>query len=134
MGRTSVKGKKPELRREEESKFELKFDFPPEVEEIIELVYGAEWTSTVRGNEINGVLGVAIIKSVIDGVNDDIEDIAAHLNTYRREIERSFSRLNMNGALLGHNLRKDVDKLKENDIHTWCHYAAIAAGHVGMYR
>ena len=121
-------------RKEEESKFELKFDFPREVREVVELAYGNDWATTVHGNEINGVLGIAVVKSIVDGINNDTEEIARHLNTYRREIERSHNRLFINGALLPHNLKKDIEKLKANDVQTWCHYAAIAAGHVGMYK
>lgn len=122
------------VKRSEETRFESKFDFPNDVLEVVKLVYGEDWSSTVRGNEINGVLGIAIVKSILNGSNIDIDDISRKLRTYSRELSKAFSRLSMNGAMLPHNLSKDTEKLNENDVHTWCHYAAIAAGHVGIYR
>lgn len=121
----NIKAKTEVRKKDRES---LKFEFSKEIKECIELVYGTDWALTVKGNEINGLLGIAIVKSIVDGININFNDIAYYLRIPKWEIDVAFNRLIKSGYLLSHNLKKDINALKKKDVHVWCDYAAIAAG------
>ena len=82
--------------------------------------------------DIHGAWGIAIIKSVLDGVPLDPESIANHLGVMKWKIQTAFRGLNLNGAFMNNRLEKDRKDLESNDVHAWGYYAGYASGQTGL--
>ncbi len=81
--------------------------------------------------EINGALGIAIVKSILDGVKSDIREMSSHLGVDTERLRQPFTMLNLNGAFLHDKIPNDKKVLNANDKHAWGYYAGMASGHVG---
>lgn len=102
---------------------------------------GEDWRN-LPSPEIDGAWGVAIIRSILDGVinlngsksfksSSHLRVVASHLGVDTETLWPAFMRLSLNGILMHDNIRKDKKALNDNDIHAWCHYAGYASGVIG---
>ncbi len=110
----------------------------PEIryERLIQYVCGDNWRHAHR-TEVDGAIGVAIVKSVLEGVDIDPEEMAIHLHAPKYLISRPFSNLAMSGVFQIHQdkdgkmrnrIESDRKLLESRNIHTWCWYAGCASG------
>lgn len=86
--------------------------------------------------DIDGAWGVAIVRSVLDGVAVPREpwmlrSIANHLGVQQQDLQSAFTRLNLNGVFLRGRIFDDRKALNNNDTFAWCHCAGIASGATG---
>jgi hypothetical protein len=105
--------------------------FIPELryEELVRKVIGPQWRH-LSEEERDGAFGVAIVKSVLDGVQPDLNEIAMHLGLDNDLLLRSFHNLSLNGVFR-RNLIQNDDDLKKENVHAWCYYAGYASGAAG---
>jgi hypothetical protein len=107
-----------------------KGNFIPELpyETLVRNVCGAQWRHAAD-NERDGAFGVAIVKSVSDGVEPDLNEIASHLGVERAFLVRAFRRLSLNGIF-----RRDLgdEALRCDDVKAWSYYAGFASGATGL--
>ena len=105
--------------------------FTPELpcESLVRKVCGHNWRELLEP-DIDGAWGVAIIKSVLDGVSPEPREIASHLGVKKEELYTAFRRLNMNGIFMDDQIYNDSGLLTE-DMLAWCYYAGYASGATG---
>ncbi len=108
--------------------------FSPELpcERLVRRICGKQWRS-LSDTEKDGAWGIAIVKSILDGVNSSLEDISLHLGVRSDNITRAWRNLSLNGALLRSRIRKD-NGLIDGDRLAWCFYAGYASGLTGPVR
>ncbi len=99
-------------------------------ESAVVRVHGEKWRE-LPGRDLDGAWGVAIVRSVLDGVFPNLHDLGHHLGVHSDSLRAAFMRLSMNGMFLRSQIYNDRKALNNNDIHAWCYYAAIASGHNG---
>ena len=107
-------------------------------EKIIQLVCGENWRDCGK-EEIDGAMGVAIVRALMDGVENNVEEIAYHLDIPKFMLSRAYSNLDSGGIFQRHmekdrkfrdRIESDWKSLKNRDVHVWCWYAASASGYV----
>lgn len=78
----------------------------------------------------DGAVGVAIVKTILDGHSIRNKDVARHLGLSQDDIFYAYKRLKENGLFRndGHAIKNDKGLLS-NDMHAWCTYAGYASGH-----
>jgi len=101
-------------------------------EATVRRVFGNQWRS-LNDQDRDGVWGVAIVRSVLDGVKPDLVELALHLGVDREVLRRAYKRLSMNGVFHHDMVYDDRPVLDSGDIHAWCYYAGYASGHVGRW-
>lgn len=104
-------------------------------ERLVRTICGEGWRN-LPSPDVDGAWGVAIVRSVLDGVGGAsrawaLRQIANHLGVQQHELQTAFTRLNLNGVFLRDRIYKDRKALNKNDIHAWCQYAGIASGATG---
>ena len=104
-------------------------------ERLVRKICGEGWRN-LPSPDLDGAWGVAIVRSVLDGVAVPREpwmlrQIATHLGVHKIELQSAFTRLNLNGIFLRDRILKDRKVLNNNDLHAWCQYAGIASGATG---
>lgn len=104
-------------------------------ERLVRKVCGEGWRH-LPSPDVDGAWGVAIVRSVLDGVAVPREpwmlrQIATHLGVQQHELQTAFTRLNLNGVFLRDRIFKDRKALNDNEIHAWCQYAGLASGATG---
>ena len=87
---------------------------------------------------MDGVWGVAIIRSILDGAVDTkeqaywvVRQLSSHLGVDPEDLRDAYSRLSANGVFLRNRIHEDRKALNNNEIHAWCQYAGIAFGAIG---
>lgn len=100
-------------------------------EPLIRKLYGSQWRN-LDERDRDGAIGIAIVKSVLDGVDPDIMLISNHLRINREHVTTPFKRLFMNGAFLRNRIRNDA-ALKRSDVTAWGYYAGYAMGVTGPW-
>ncbi|HDZ15703.1 MAG TPA: hypothetical protein ENH60_12520 [Pricia sp.] len=78
----------------------------------------------------DGALGLAIVKSVFDGVTPELNDISSHLGVNKEVLWKAFRRLKMNGIFQDDRISRET--LKDDDTN-WCFYAGYASGYIGPW-
>ncbi len=108
--------------------------FLPELpcESLVRKVCGPGWRN-LPSADMDGAWGVAIVKSVLDGVRPDIREIASHLGIERSRLQSAYKKLELNGVLHSDSMHRD-DQLKNGDILAWSYYAGYAIGAIGPFR
>lgn len=99
-------------------------------ESIVVRVCGAGWRD-LQNSDLNGALGVAIVRSVLDGVTPSLHDLSVHLGVMTDKLRPAYMRLSMNGIFLRGRIHQDRKALNNNDICAWCYYAGFASGAIG---
>lgn len=99
-------------------------------EHLIKKICGAQWKS-LPDNERDAAWGIAIVKSVLDGIEPNLQDISNYLGVDRDTLLRPFKNLNMNGVFLHDRIQKDSKALKSEDSLAWCYYGGYASGAIG---
>jgi len=104
-------------------------------ERLVRKICGEGWRN-LPSPDIDGAFGVAIVRSILDGVAAPREpwmlrQIVTHLGVQQHELQTAFTRLNLNGVFLRDRIYGDRKALNNNDIHAWCQYAGIASGATG---
>lgn len=103
-------------------------------ERLVRKICGEGWRN-LPSPDIDGAWGVAIVRSVLDGVGVSrswmLRQIANRLGVPQYELQAAFTKLNLNGVFLRDRIYKDRKALNQNDIHAWCQYAGIASGATG---
>ncbi len=117
--------------------------FIPELpcEELVRRIIGEGWRN-LPSDEIDGAWGVAIVRSILDGVGGDNEphwrlrSIAHHLGVDSENLKDAFMRLSLNGVFRGSKIHDDRRALNKLEILGWCYYAGVAQGAIGnvVYR
>jgi hypothetical protein len=102
-------------------------------ENLVAGVCGEKWR-TLENNEIDAAWGVAVVRSILDGIDNEPREIANHLGVDTGDIYDAWRRLMMNGALVTRNLNRDRRALNAGDQLAWGYYAGYAAGAVGPVR
>lgn len=102
-------------------------------ESLVRSIYGAQWRGLPEEDQ-DGALGVAIVKSVLDGLPPDLNEVSSHLGIDRELLRRPYKNLSMNGVFRNDKIHQDTQALNENDPHVWGYYAGYAAGIVGPWR
>ncbi len=102
---------------------------------LVRKICGEGWRN-LPSPEIDGAWGVAIVRSVLDGVaisrtSTMLRSVAHHLGVPSYELQTAFTRLSLNGVFLRDFIYKDRKALNNNNIHAWCQYAGIASGATG---
>ena len=101
-------------------------------EKLIEKVFGIQWR-TLPEADINGALGVAIVKSVLDGLPPELGEISSHLGVNKETLREPYKNLNMNGIFRRNRIQEDALALNNEDLFAWSYYAAYAAGIIGPW-
>jgi hypothetical protein len=106
--------------------------FIPELpyETLVRKTCGSQWRH-LSDAERDGAFGVAIVKSVSDGVEPDLNEIASHLGVERDLLVRAFRRLSLNG-IFRRDWIYDDRALQTDDQLAWCYYAGYASGATGL--
>jgi len=94
-------------------------------------ICGAGWRN-LPPDEVDGAIGIAIMKSVADGVKPEISEIASHLGVPNALVERPFWRLSYNGVFLESWVNADREKIMRDDQLALCFYAGWASGLSGV--
>ena len=93
-------------------------------------IMGEGWRN-LPSDDIDGAWGVAIVRSILDGVSISIREISAHLGVDRENMRDAFTRLSLNGVFLHSRIRKDRKALNSIEILAWSYYAGTASGAIG---
>lgn len=111
--------------------------FIPELpcEELVCRVIGEGWRN-LSSEEIDGAWGVAIVRSILDGVGSNelhwrLRSIAAHLGVDSENLKDAFMRLSLNGVFQGNRIYEDRRSLNKLETLAWCYYAGLAQGAIG---
>ena len=99
-------------------------------EQLVRSVCGKQWRS-LSSTELDGALGVAIVKSILDGVAEDLGEIASHLGVNRDLLYSAFRNLGLNGVFRENRINKDREALEDSDPIAWGYYAGYASGATG---
>lgn len=99
-------------------------------ESAIVRVHGEKWRE-FPSRDLDGAWGVAIVRSVLDGVSPSLHDLGFHLGVHSDCLRTAFMRLSMNGVFLRDRIYNDRKALNCNDLDAWCQYAGIASGATG---
>ena len=104
----------------------------PEIycEDIIRMVCGDDWR-TLPQNEVDGAIGVAICRSLMDGCNCDIRSLSKFTGIEPKMIHPPLERLSLNGITRPSKLNSDK-ALKKRDTTAWCYIAGYASGLIGV--
>jgi hypothetical protein len=116
---------------------EEKWDIPEiRYERFVQSICGDNWRDCGEA-EVNGAMGVAIIRSLMDGVEDDIEVVAYHLGLPKFMLTPAYNNLDTvgvfqprpdpTGKVIKTRLGWDRKALINKDIETWCWYSAYAS-------
>lgn len=99
-------------------------------ESLVARVIGSDWRE-FSYNDIDGALGVAIVRSVLDGVRSDLRELESHLGVESGLLRSPFIRLSLNGVFMRSRIHDDRKALNRNELLAWCQYAGIASGATG---
>ncbi len=110
-------------------------NFIPELpcETLVRRVSGSQWRNLPE-REKDGAWGVAIVKSVLDGVRPSLGDLSSHLGVDKDVLRKPYKRLSMNGAFWCDKIDKDRASLESLDMLSWYFYAGFAMGATGPWR
>jgi len=101
-------------------------------ESLVRKICGSQWRN-LPDNERNGALGVAIVKSVLDGLRPELGEISSHLGVDKEVLRGAYKHLSMNGVFRHDKIRSDAKVLSKNDMHAWGYYAGFAGGFLGPW-
>lgn len=109
--------------------------FIPEIkfENAIKSVFGSQWKS-LHPEERDGAFGIAVVKSISDGVESSVEAVANYLGVDRSHLYEPFNNLYMNGIFQNKKKIKEDRLLRANDLVTLCYYAGYATASTGPYK
>ena len=98
-------------------------------ESFVTNICGDTFSSYASLEERDGAIGIAIVKTILDGHAIRNKDVAKHLGLSPDDIFYAYKRIRDNGLLRndGEVIRNDKG-LRDNDMHTWCTYAGYASG------
>ncbi len=115
-------------------------------EDLIQKVvapHGSSWRS-LPPYDRDGAWGVAMVRSVLDGVRPSLNELSSHLGVPIVLLKRAYNQLALNGAFRDDAIHRDhgLKDWKENGKVTddslrllpWCYYAAFASGAAGHVR
>jgi hypothetical protein len=102
-------------------------------EDLVCEVCGDNWRYGSR-SAINSAWGVAIVRSILDGVAPRLKDLCDHLGVDRGVIIEAHRLLSLNGAFLRNRIYADSEALEGDDMCAWRYYAGMACGATGPYR
>jgi len=100
----------------------------------------------LKQDEWEGCLGVAIVISIIEGVNPNMFSLSKHLDIphYDVHLQNAFERLKISGIfsnkqnivndplLRGEGVDTPWRTAAESEMLAWCHIAGVAAGKIGI--
>lgn len=106
-------------------------NFPEtQYEYLVRKIFGPQWRNS-ETKDIDGVMGVLVVKSISDGVNINIDDVSAHLGIHKDFLFKPFTNLDLNGVFNQSRIYKDRKALKSEDQTAWGYYAGYASGDTG---
>jgi len=93
---------------------------------------GKQWRN-LSGTELDAAWGIAIVKSVLDGVRPELHEISRHLGVERQTIHSAFQKLNMNGVFQRGRIYSDKKALLSEDQLAWGYYGGYASASTGCW-
>lgn len=102
-------------------------------EEFITKICGEEWRSFSK-EEVDGAIGVAIVKSVLDGIAPELNELSSHLGVPKYQLRAAYYALSMNGVFLRDRIHNDKKALESGKAYPWCYYAGYASSLTGPWR
>jgi len=103
---------------------------PDRYEKFVKRICGADWRHSSMV-DLDGGLGVAICKAILDGTHVNLVELARALNTEPDTLAMAYERLSKNGFMKESKLRGD-EGLKKGDNFGWCWIAGVAGGATGL--
>ena len=115
-------------------------------ESLLQTVCMTDDYNYLKQDEWEGCLGVAIVISIIEGVNSNMFSLSKHLDIphYDINLQNAFERLKISGIfsnkqnitndplLKGEGIDSSWRTAAESEMSAWCHIAGIAAGKTGI--
>ena len=103
--------------------------FIPELpcERRIRKTCGSQWR-TLPKPEIDAAWGVAIVQSILDGIQPDIRELSRHLGVDGDKVADAYRRLSLNGVLKRGLVEDDRPALESGDELAWGYYGGYASG------
>ncbi|MFA6088630.1 MAG: MarR family winged helix-turn-helix transcriptional regulator [Candidatus Woesearchaeota archaeon] len=99
-------------------------------ENFIKDICGTEWRIS-SSTDVDGALGVAICKSIIEGSGNSLNELANRLGIDEHTLWGAYDRLEKNGYLKKERLLSDKSLIK-GDTLAWCYVAGAAGGATGI--
>lgn len=99
-------------------------------ENFIKDICGTEWR-TSSSTDVDGALGVAICKAMLDGSSSDLLELSDRLGIDDHTLWNAYDRLAKNGYLKHGRIHSDKALLKGDSL-AWCWVAGIAGGATGI--
>ncbi len=99
-------------------------------------VYGEGWRN-LGETDLDGAWGIAIVRSILDGVTPNPRSIASHLGVDTGagvdKLRHPFTLLSLNGIFLHNRIHDDHKALSREpyDQLAWGYYAGVACGATG---
>ena len=103
---------------------------PDKYEKFVKKICGSDW-KTSSDLDIEGGLGVAICKAIMDGQNTNLSELSNHLNVDSDILAVPYERLSKNGYMKNGRLNADKE-LVNGESFAWCYVAGIAGGATGL--
>lgn len=100
-------------------------------ERLVRKICGSQWRELSKP-EIDAAWGVAIVKSILEGVRPEIGEVARHLGVSGDDLIDAYRRLNLNGLFKNAYLERDRSDLQSGDELAWCYYGGYASGAIGI--
>ena len=118
----------------------MKGNFIPELpcERLVRKICGPAWRSLPK-TEIDAAWGVAIVKSVLDGIQIDdscldrscnLGRLVKYLGVGDEHLIDAYRRLSLNGIFKTGWIENDRKTLESGDLTAWCYYGGYASGAV----
>ena len=114
--------------------------------QVIQLIVNTNNLENCTVPEWEGCIGLAIVMSVMDGVNADRKEIAEHLDVplWNQNFNQAYDRLKINGILSNwYNVKSDqvlqgrakptkYREASDIEMNAWCILAGISGGFTGI--
>jgi len=82
--------------------------------------------------DLDAAWGIAIVRSVLDGIRPEIGELARYLGVDGDTIADAYFRLSSNGVFKIGRLDRDRDVLNAGDMLAWGYYGGYACGATGL--
>lgn len=105
-------------------------NLPQKYEDLVCRICGEDWRRSSK-QDIEGAIGVAICKAIMNGESASTEALSRHLGVHISCLITPFDRLFRNGMTVRKKLTQDKQLVNGDDL-AWCYVAGIASGCTGV--
>jgi len=103
---------------------------PEKYEKFVKKICGPDWKYS-SPLDLEGGLGVAICKAILDGQSINLSELADHFGLDSELLTGPYERLSKNGYMKSGKLDQDGELVKGETL-AWCYLAGIASGATGV--